>query len=354
MIPLLLLLFLQITPELREHVEAGLKAKSAGDLDTAIREFTRVAEIAPILPAAHVNLGAVHLQKKNYAAAVKSLRRAVELDPNLPGAHGMLGTALLAQGFAREAVPHLEKGDAKDLLGVALLESGRARDALEHLEAALVKRPGDPDLLYYLGRAHAELSNSLFTQLRESAPDSPRGHQLLGEAQAAARNRVEAEKHFRAALAGRADIHGVHYALGQLYLEAGDYEKAEAEFRAEAQLAPGSAAAAYKLGLVLANLGRTAEALAEFRRADTLQPGMPETLLELGKLLAASGDASSAERYLKQVLSAERDTALAQAAHFDLARVYRKLGRTAEAEREMKAFQELRARRKEFAAPPSR
>jgi hypothetical protein len=42
MIAALALLFaLQVTPELRHHVEAGPKAKAAGDLDTATREFCR-------------------------------------------------------------------------------------------------------------------------------------------------------------------------------------------------------------------------------------------------------------------------------------------------------------------------
>ena len=47
-----LLLAWQATPELQHHVEAGLNAKRAGDLDTAIREFKRVAELAPGLAAA--------------------------------------------------------------------------------------------------------------------------------------------------------------------------------------------------------------------------------------------------------------------------------------------------------------
>src|SRR5919204_3922788 len=111
------LLAFQVTPELRQHVEAGLKAKAAGDFDTAIREFRRVAELAPDLAAAHVNLGAVYLEKKDYADAIPSLRRALELNPDLPGAHGMLGTALLALGYAAESVSHLEKAGADDLLG---------------------------------------------------------------------------------------------------------------------------------------------------------------------------------------------------------------------------------------------
>ena len=59
-----LLLALQAAPELKQHVDAGLKAKSAGDLDTAIREFQRVVELAPAMAAAHVNLGAVYYEKR--------------------------------------------------------------------------------------------------------------------------------------------------------------------------------------------------------------------------------------------------------------------------------------------------
>jgi tetratricopeptide (TPR) repeat protein len=341
----LLLLALQLSPELHQHIDAGMKAKAAGDLETAIREFKRVAELAPSLAAAHVNLGAVYLAKKEYGNAIPSLRRAVELNANLPGAHAMLGSALLAQGFARDAIPHLEKGEAEDLLGVALLESGRARDAVDRLEAALLKRPDDPDLLYYLAQAHGSLSKDVFDKLRRGSPDSARTHQMLGEALAASGAQEAAGKHFRTALSARPDLRGVHYALGELLLTSGDYEKAEAEFRAEAQLTPGSAVAAYKLGVALANLGRGAEAVTELKRADVLQPDMPEVLFELGKVLNASGDAKSAELYLTKLLKVEQGTELAESAHFQLAQVYRKLGRAADADREMRAFQSLRAKR---------
>lgn len=336
----------QATPELRQRVDAGLRAKAAGDLDTAIREFTRVAELAPGLAAAHVNLGAVYFEKKDYAGAIPPLRRALELNPDLPGAHGMLGAALLAQGYAAESLPHLEKAQADDLLGVALLESGRVREAVDRLEAALAKRPGDADLLYYLSQAHGRLSKQLFDRLREASPESARAQQMLGDAMAAAGNREAAAKHFRSALALRPDLRGVHYALGELCLESGDYPGAEREFRAEARLAPGSAAAAYKLGFALLNLGRIPEAVAELQRSQTLQPDMPETLLELGKALAAAGDAAGAAKLLQRLLELEPASSLAETAHFQLARIYRKLGRPAEADRHLTIFQQLRAKRK--------
>lgn len=67
----------QLSPELKQHVEAALAAKRSGDLDTAIREFGRVVELQPNLAAAYVNLGAVHCDKKDYANAIPALRKAL-------------------------------------------------------------------------------------------------------------------------------------------------------------------------------------------------------------------------------------------------------------------------------------
>jgi Flp pilus assembly protein TadD, contains TPR repeats len=339
---LLLSLALQVSPELRERVEAGLKAKAAGDLDRAIREFTRVVELAPALPAAHVNLGAVYFEKKDYSAAIPPLRKALELNADLPAAHQMLGAALLSQGFAMEAIPHLEKVQSDDLLGVALLEAGRVRESVDHLEAALQKRPNDPDLLYYLARAHELLSRQLHRRLQSEHADSARAEQLQGETLAASGDYSAAQKHFRAALEKRPDLRGVHHALGELLLESGDYERAEAEFRAEARLTPGSAVTAYKLGVTLLHRGILQEAISELKRSNTLQPGMPETELELGRALHAAGEAEAAEHWLRKALQHESSGSLAASAHFLLAEIYRKQGRVAEADQEMKLFQRQR------------
>lgn len=341
---LMLWLAFQINPDLKQHVEAGLAAKRAGDLDKAIQEFQKVAELVPGLAAAQMNLGAAYYDKKDYGHAIPPLRKALEINAGLPGAHELLGGALLAQGFAAESIPHLEKARADALLGVALLEVGRAREAVDKLEVVLEKRPDDPDLLYYLGQAHGQLSRQAFDVLITKNPESARAEQVRGDADLAAGNRESAEKHLRAALEIRPDLRGVHFGLGEIYLGSGDYVAAEREFRTEARVNPASAAAAYKLGVVLLNRGELQAAIGELRRADQLQPKMPETLFELGKASAAAGDIDAAERLLRQVLAQEQDSSLAKAAHFQLARIYRQLGRAADADLEMKRFQAIRHR----------
>lgn len=339
---ILILFAFQVTPELRQHVEAGLKAKASGDLAAAVNEFTRVVELAPKLPAAHVNLGAVYFEQKNYSAAIPEFQKALELQKELPGVHAMLGAALLAQGFASSAVPHLEATKSEDLLGVALLESGKARDAIDHLEAALGTRPNDPDLLYYLSAAYGQLAKLSFEKLKETSPDSARVQQAIGNGLAEMGKSGEAAEHLRAALAKRPDLHDVHLALGELYLDAGDYGKAEQEFRIEVQHLPGSAVAAFKLGSVLLNRGQAKGAVVELSRSNALQPGIPETLMELAKAMTATGNLNGAVASLEELLKGDADRKLSEAAHFQLAQAYRRLGRTADAEREMRRFQELR------------
>ena len=162
---------------MKQHVEAGLAARNGGDLDTAIREFRRVAEMAPDLPAAHVNLGAVYLDKKDYTRCDRSFcDRSFKEGPGVESrsgrsswdaGHGAAGPGI--QG--RIHIVPGEKAGADDLLGVAYLETGRWRDAVDKLEAALQKRPNDPDLLYYLAQAHGRLSKQVVDRLMARNPE---------------------------------------------------------------------------------------------------------------------------------------------------------------------------------------
>jgi tetratricopeptide (TPR) repeat protein len=132
-----------------------------------------------------------------------------------------------------------------------------------------------------------------------------------------------------------------------MYQASQQWQKAEEEYRAEAILKPGSAEAAYRLGNSLLQNGKVPAAVTELRRADALQPDMPETLFALGKAESLDGKPLDAEKDWKRLLNLEKDTDLAEKTHFALAGLYRKLGKAANAEQEMKAFQQIKAQRKD-------
>jgi tetratricopeptide (TPR) repeat protein len=322
-------------------MQAGIAADKQQQFDVAITEFRKVTQLEPTFADGFVSLGQTYMEKHDFASAVTPLKRALEVDPELAPAHQLLGYALLAQGYAAQAIPHLQKAQDKTGLGIAQIQTGQLPEAVANLQAALAERPNDQDLLYYLGRASGLLSKQSIDTLLAAYPDSARAHQALAENYFVLRQMPEAEKEYREALRLRPDTPELHLELGEVYTGAFQWAKAEEEFRAQAKLQPGNAEAAYRLGTALLEQGKAREARAELARADKLMPDMPETLYSLGKAASLEGDTATAEKEWTRLLSIEKETALAAQAHFGLAGLYRKQGKTAAAQHEMQEFQRL-------------
>src|SRR5713101_4985469 len=332
---LLLWLALQtVSPEGAQHMQAGMEAHKKGRLDTAIVEFRKATETDPNLVEAFLNLGEELMQIHDFGAAVGPLERALKLRPDLDAAHLQLGYALLSLGYAAENKKHLERVHAVEALGIAQIETGQYQEAIANLSAALVKRPNDPDLLYYLGRASGLLSKRAIDTLLSAYPDSARAHQAMGENYFVLRQMPQAEQEYREALHQRPDIPGLQMELGLVYAGAAQWDKSEEAFRAEA----------YRLGSALLQQGKVHEARAELERADKLQPDMPETLYSLGKAASLDADFKLAEKSWTRVIALEKETSLAAQAHFALAALYRRQGKTAEAQHEMQEFKRLQSR----------
>jgi tetratricopeptide (TPR) repeat protein len=332
-----------ISPEAAQHMQAGIAADKQRQFDVAVTEFKKVTELEPTFADGFVGLGQTYMEKHDFASAVTPLKRALEVDPDLAPAHQLLGYALLAQGYAAQAIPHLQKVQDKTGLGIAEIQTGQLPEAVANLQAALAEHPNDQDLLYYLGRASGLLSKQSIDTLLAAYPDSARAHQALAENYFVLRQMLEAEKEYREALRLRPDTPELHLELGEVYAGAFQWTKAEEEFRAQAKLQPGNAEAAYRLGTALLEQGKAREARAELVRADKLMPDMPETLYSLGKAASLEGDTATAEKEWTKLLSIEKETPLAAQAHFALAGIYRKQGKTAAAQHEMQEFQRLQA-----------
>ncbi len=331
------------TSDAMRHVQSGLEARQQHNVEAEIAEFRKATELDPSLAEAFVNLGSPYMEKHDYGAAIVPLKRALELSPDLAVAHEFLGYALLAQGYAAEAIPHLQRVGALEALGIAQIETGQLTEAVANFTAALAKRPADPDLLYYLGHASGLLSKTAIDNLIANYPESARAHQALAENYYALRQMPQAEKEYLEALRLRPDLPDLHLELGQVYANSAQWPKAEAEFRAETKLQPGKAEAAYRLGTALLQEGKAGEALPELKRANELKPEMAETLYSLGKAASLTGGNATAEKSWLKVIEIEKNTSLAAQAHFGLAGLYRKQGKAEQARREMQEFQKLQS-----------
>jgi tetratricopeptide (TPR) repeat protein len=337
------------SPQATEHMQAGIAADKQRKFEVAIVEFKKVTELDPSYADGFISLGQAFMENGDYGAAIPALKHALGLKADSLPAHQLLGYALLAQGYASEAIQHLQLSPDKTALGIAEIQTGQLPEAVANLQAALAEHPNDPDLLYYLGRASGLLAKQSIDTLLAAYPDSPRSHQAMAENYYVLRRMPDAEKEYRDALRLRPGLPEAHLALGEVYAGAFQWPKAEEEFRLQVKLQPGNAEAAYRLGQALLEQGKTREARAELERSDRLMPEMPETLYSLGKAASLEGDAAAAEKAWTKLLSIEKQTSLAAQAHFGLAGIYRKQGKTAEAKQEMLEFESLQ----NSAAPPS-
>jgi len=339
---LLLWLFRQ-TPssEAIQHLQAGVAADKQHQVDVAITEFRKAADLDPNLADAFASLGQAYLEKHEYGSAIPPLKHALEIKPDMVPAHQLLGYALLIEGYAAEAIPHLQQAHETTALGIAEIQAGQLKEAVAHLQSALEQRPNDPDLLYYLGRASGLLSKESVDNLMAMYPDSARAHQAMAENYFVLRQMPQAEREFLAALKLRSDLPELHLELGDVYAKAAEWERAEAEFREQTKMQPGNAEAAYRLGSALLQQGKAHEARQELLRADHLRPDMPETLYALGKTALLESDQKEAEKSWLKLLTIEKDTELAAQTHFALAGLYRRQGKAPEAEHEMQEFRKL-------------
>ena len=387
-----------LTPEVIEHAQAGAEAQKQGRFDVAIQEFSKVIALQPDSASGYANLGDAYFQNRNYDAAIPALEHALRLGPNLMGTHQTLGVILLIRGAAEEALPHLEMSRTPELLGLAYLETGRLGSAIMALRSALERQPDDPDLLYYFGRATGLAAKRTLDQLAGMSPDSThkkettanggrdsiqdvirlqmalaqrpndpdllsdfhqaaelasrqsfdkiaagsaRAHQVAAERLVEGGRLPEAEIEYGESLRLQPYASGVHFALGNVLAAESKWSGAIAQFRAETTLRPSSAETFYGLGYALLMLGQAHDAQVALSRADALRPNTPETLLALGHALFAANDAAHAEESWMKLLAVDHSGELAAQAHFMLAALYRKGGKSAEAEREMAAYQQL-------------
>jgi tetratricopeptide (TPR) repeat protein len=346
---LLVFLFMQtqsaepaIPPEALTLLQSGVDAENHNDLDQAIAAFRKAADLAPSAGIVFFRLGDAYMKKHDYSGAIPPLKRAAELNPDSPPVHQLLGYALLAEGYASEAISHLEIVHEYGALGIAQLQAGQPAEAVTNLQAALAKSPNDPDLLYYLSRAGTSLSSQSLDKLLAAFPNTARGHQALGQNYYVLKMFPQAVKEYEQALALRPDLPGLRLELGQVYAAGSEWEKAEEQFREETKLQPGNAEAAYRLGDALLQQGKMKEAAEELRLSDQLRPDMPETLYSLGRATAVS-DPSAAEHALGRVIELEKETPLAGQAYLALAGIHRKQGKTDRAAHEMQEYRRIQA-----------
>jgi tetratricopeptide (TPR) repeat protein len=127
----------------------------AGKLDEAEAAYKEVIAKAPQIPEAHLNLGYIYRQKKDWASAEASYKKALELRPGYSEATSGLLAVYQGSGQADKAreLANSATGDATVQFDLAaeLLNENKYEEALAAFQKAAAADPSNPEPVYYIG-----------------------------------------------------------------------------------------------------------------------------------------------------------------------------------------------------------
>ncbi len=347
-----------------QHYMLGLAhySRAAGAGAPARAAFERAIALAPEQAELHHRLGVALVESELYAQALVPLRRAVQLAPQRPGLQLPLAKALHRTGDPAGAVAALsalveasptpaEVATARALMeqisdpfarlpkaASAGLEEGlRALHELDVPQQAILSfeeiLQDFPDLAVVhalLGLAYQRLDDAgraveEYRRALELAPTDGKTHQYLAELYLARQRPEAARVELERAVALHPLLDGAWFQLGDLQLQRRDLPAARRAFQVLRHLQPEAPAARGKLALVLQLEGDWAGAERELRAVMERDPENVEFALRLGLLhTERAGKAPSeparrsareeAERWLRQVLEAQPENAVASRA----------------------------------------
>ena len=155
--PLLLLLMFFLLRGYFTEVRSTQRARAS------FRQNLEAATLNPADASAHLQLGLIHLQRKELDKAKERFTRAVEIDADEVDAHFQLGRISRMQNDLAGAINRFEQVVARDEghaqheiwreIGATYLAANQYADAQDALERFLEHRQADPEALYLSGRA---------------------------------------------------------------------------------------------------------------------------------------------------------------------------------------------------------
>ncbi|HEY1423465.1 MAG TPA: tetratricopeptide repeat protein, partial [Candidatus Acidoferrum sp.] len=153
---------------------------------------------------------------------------------------------------------------------------------------------------------------------------------------------------FHRALDREPSLVRAHYFAGLAQFHWNHENEAIEEFGAALKLAPDDADAKIGLGYVYLQQAKHAEAMDLFRSVIATHPENGNAHYQLGKLLLDGGNVKEAVAQLEE---AARELPQTDYVHYQLQAAYRKAARTADADRELQVYKELKAKNREQTVP---
>ncbi len=358
-VPLLALFFtanpaLQQTPQnsFDKIVKDAEVARTADRVPDAIELYSEGVRLRPSWSEGWWSLGSLLYDQDRFPEAQAAFKRFAAIATNPGPAYAFLGLCEYETREYDQALKHFQAWGSKgspgndELIDVAgfhwallLTREGRFPEALYLLAAKAQKLGRSPALVEAMGLASLRMTN-----LPEDYPQERRDLVWLA-GQAAFYSAVH-EHDREEEYANKLLIHyswepNVHYFRGTLLGFQKERAEAAKEYQQELQLSPQHVPAMVELALVQIDDFNAAEATPLAERAVALDSRNSRAQFALGRALLETDRFQESADHLEIAKRLAPDSAPIR---FGLAKAYRALGRTEEAERESAAFLSLKAK----------
>ena len=340
--------------QIESHSRSAQEFLKNNQPDRAVQEFAAILQLDPENVDARGNLGVLLYFQGDYAKAAPELRAALKLRPGLPKIQALfgmcekrLGQIAAAQQNLEKSFPQLQEEKLRVEVGLELIEidysSGDLDKAAGVVSVLRQLKPADIDILYAAHRIYADLADETLLSVAMLAPNSGRMHQLMAHEMARQGNIEGAITHDHQAIKMEPKLAGIHFELAEMLRTStppADTAIVEGEYKAALADNPFDEKSECRLAEIAARRPDLRSAAAHFARALELQPNDVDANLGYAKILIAMNQPEKAETLLQRGTRVDPYNAVA---HYRLSMVYRSLGRTADARRELSEFQRLNA-----------
>lgn len=291
-----------------------------GKFDDAILKLRQIQAAEPAARGINHELGIAYFRKGEFMQAVTAFAKAMEEDPDDREAVQLRGLSLFQLGRPAEAIPYLKQ--VQSWIG-----------------------PANVDANYVLGLCYMHTQNyeearRAFAKMYGVPPESASAHLFLARMLLRQGYDPIAEQSAQKAAAMDPKLPLVHYLLGEFYLYKSNVQKAIEEFELEQKLNPAYAGTYDRLGDSYSRVGRYDDAQRSLQQAILLDATATGPYILMGKVLIKKKDFASATNYLQKALRMDPSNYMP---HHLMGEAYRGLGRTADAERELKKAEELQS-----------
>jgi len=223
-------------------------------------------------------------------------------------------------------------------IGRALYETGLPERALAALDGLAPSQVDSPEAQFWKARCYKRLALAAYLRLFEVDPDSYRAHQVLGDMDEARGEDSKAIGEYEKALVKRPTLPNLHYQIGHLEWKVYKTQEARGQFQAELAVNPRHTGALFDMGSTYLQEHQADKALAYLKKVYDLDPEYPDLHDFMGIAYNQLNRYAEAEKELKIAAPSDKDGTV----HYQLARVYLAMGKSAEAQRMFALSNQLR------------